>query len=222
MKKWNILKALLAVFVASQFMISCKTSDDVVSGKLLQKRKYTKGYHVSNAKHKDNRTATVENFKAEEAVATKQDSKKPVTRIEPENDNNNTVIEPENELTAKADEPVAEKKEKVASDFPGSRILGVRIPFLKKETVDAVDKAQPADSGTLALVSFILGVCSLVFLWVPYLGLITPVFALAAIILAAVGWDDGNIFAVLGLVFGILWFFLFLIVLIAFASLFAF
>lgn len=46
MNKFNI-----AVIAASLLISSCSTSNDVVSGNFIQKRKYTKGFYVSKKSH---------------------------------------------------------------------------------------------------------------------------------------------------------------------------
>ena len=40
-------KSLLGLFVATMLIVSCASSDQVVSNKLIQKRKYTKGFFVN-------------------------------------------------------------------------------------------------------------------------------------------------------------------------------
>ena len=49
MKKFQILN-VISVFLILVFVSSCKTSSDVVSNGLIQKRKYTKGYYVKSIK----------------------------------------------------------------------------------------------------------------------------------------------------------------------------
>lgn len=49
MKKFQIFN-VISVFLIMVIVSSCKTSSDVVSNSLIQKRKYTKGYYVHSPK----------------------------------------------------------------------------------------------------------------------------------------------------------------------------
>ena len=49
MKNFLTLKSISGLFVASMILVSCAQSDQVVSNKLIQKRKYNKGFFINKA-----------------------------------------------------------------------------------------------------------------------------------------------------------------------------
>lgn len=87
MKKIQIFQAI-TVFLILIFVSSCKTSSDVVSNGLIQKRKYTKGYYVkSNKQTKSKKEKRIVSKSIEEQVvanipAIQPDVRTEVVRIE--------------------------------------------------------------------------------------------------------------------------------------------
>lgn len=56
------MKKILAIVTLSVLIISCKTSNDVVSNSLFQKRKYNKGWFVNSKKNVSNKKSITKNF----------------------------------------------------------------------------------------------------------------------------------------------------------------
>lgn len=63
------LKSLLTGLVAVVLMFSCATSNDVVSGRFIQKRKYNDGFYIANGK-RFNKTDKVKTDQNDELVYT--------------------------------------------------------------------------------------------------------------------------------------------------------
>ena len=63
------MKKIISISIALAIISSCTTSNQVVSSKMFQKRKYQKGWHINNSKKLDKSTEVNKN----EAVAQNED-----------------------------------------------------------------------------------------------------------------------------------------------------
>ena len=54
MKNFLTFKSISGLFIASMILVSCAQSDQVVSNKLIQKRKYNKGFFINKASNTEN------------------------------------------------------------------------------------------------------------------------------------------------------------------------
>ena len=71
----KLIKSILGVAVIAAILVSCSTSDKVVSGKFIQKRKYNKGLHVNlKGKMKKPDSVTLAKTSARKAKATKAEA----------------------------------------------------------------------------------------------------------------------------------------------------
>lgn len=100
------LKSLLTGLVAVVLMFSCATSNDVVSGRFIQKRKYNDGFYIANGK-RFNKTDKVKTDQNDELVYT--DSKTETTKEAPVK--NGAPVELQNNVPASEPLIIAETPE---------------------------------------------------------------------------------------------------------------
>jgi uncharacterized membrane protein YqaE (UPF0057 family) len=94
-------KKLLLIAIVGSFLFSCSTSNNVVSSKLFQKRKYQKGWHV-NSTNKIDRVKKAEKTEYEEGLVAQNE------RVEDEPVQKNERTETKKEVTIQATENKAE------------------------------------------------------------------------------------------------------------------
>lgn len=212
----TFFKVLLALLVISQVMVSCKTSDDVVSNKWIQKRKYNKGFYVNNPINKKKETAPVTDELAENKAETaehKSDSKtsaeayleKAANKQPNQTDllSSNKGTEPSK--TKSVNEPkLTTIESSVDDEFKlQSPSIGPGSSF---ESPNSITDTQSSD--VMAILGFVFGLLSLLLCW----SIAGPLLALLGIIFSLIGWDGGNTLAVLGLVFSIITLLLYVVV----------
>ena len=92
------MKKIIALFLAIIFLASCSTSNNVASNKLIQKRKYKKGWHV-NSTQKIEKTANSEEVAYTDEVESKEESEPESTVAEDQTtETTNTEDNPESDL----------------------------------------------------------------------------------------------------------------------------
>ena len=221
--KYTINKLLLAVFAIGLLMSACKTSNDVVSKNLIQKRKYNKGYHVNKApKTQDSRTALYSEVEQNKASENEGNALTTFVTSDAQKDKKNTT-KTENELLASTDKSDV-KTAKSVQEAPAKKVDNrfLTSPFVKwpapvAERTDKTNQSESTgDTNIMGLLGFVFGILGLLLCWT----IIGPVLALVAIIFSAIGWNDGDTFAILGLVFGIVTILLWLVVSLLIASIF--
>lgn len=85
MKKLNFI---LGLIILISVLLSCSTSNNVVNGNLVQKRKYNKGYHLNI---KDKTSSSKDFAKSEQPMAIQQESSK--SNIAKAEGENNSIVE---------------------------------------------------------------------------------------------------------------------------------
>lgn len=218
--KCTINKLLLAVFAIGLLMSSCKTSNDVVSSNLIQKRKYNKGYHVNKApKSKDSRKALYSEIQQNKAGENKGNLLTEFVTSDVKKTKKNAT-KTENELlasTGKSNVKTAKSVQEIPAKKVDNRFLTGPVvkwpvlPFAKRAEKTDRSKSAGGDMSIMAILSFVFGLVGLITIFLTLIGVL---LCIAAIIFAAIGWNDGDIFAILGLVFGAVGVLLFLILLI--------
>jgi uncharacterized membrane protein YqaE (UPF0057 family) len=83
------MKKIISILVALAVIASCTTSNQVVSNKLFQKRKYQKGWHINNSKKLDKSTGV---DKKEETVAQNQEIEVDQENVSIVSENQKTVV----------------------------------------------------------------------------------------------------------------------------------
>ena len=98
------MKKIISIAIAAIILASCSTSNDVVSNKLFQKRKYQKGWHVNSSKKIDKSTKVDES----EAVAGLNQEEKENPSSVSVNENTTVPVAPVKNVT-----PETEKTQEV-------------------------------------------------------------------------------------------------------------
>ncbi len=135
MKNFLTLKSILGLFVASMLLVSCAQSDQVVSNKLIQKRKYNKGFFVSKVSKSDNL--------AEKKVleSSKSDSEAAAEEV-PTIVNYSTAQASANEPTPVINIEIEVKKEETAAVEIKSSIATKLVTRKLEKLIEKADKAQ--------------------------------------------------------------------------------
>jgi len=213
MKKFQIFQTI-AVFLILIFVSSCKTSSDVVSNGLIQKRKYTKGYYVKSIKKNKTKheklviSKSIEEQAIENIPAIQPDVRTEMARVE----------------TSKSDKTSKQKRKSLNDDRiaitlkdilgESKNVTSKKLAKLNQKIARKFSQQDPPIQNytpptkkleVLGLVSFISGIISL---------LIAPIFfGVAAIILSVIslvkfsnnpGKYKGKGWAIVGLVLGII------------------
>ena len=209
---YGFFRVIVFLPVMVVLLFSCSTSDKVISSRMFQKRKYTKGYFVNVPSHHNK---TLHN----KDIYGKTDSYADLS-VNDKNEKQSDLTE--NDLLniqASADEnfiPVAEKKTgKIIVNVPKQK----KSVSLKKENkqnktyrkVKTSVKPKPDKQGysTMAILGFILSFIALpsvfIYLYLPIiLGLVGALLSLIGLLRSVIKNDKkGKFFAIAGIVLGI-------------------
>jgi hypothetical protein len=218
--KFKSLMSYSFLLVIGSLVYSC-TSEKVVSDQLFQKRKYRSGFHLNLAKHK--KADPAENYSKKERAndADRMAANSEAVKAEEKAAEAQTDLTAKNPTTVLLPKAVKKRIRKASKDL-------VAHPDILSEVIKNTSQTgmleSPNVSGegntlilpkpgkimdgsdTFALLSFIFGICALVFLFIPYIGLLTFLLGPAAIVFGFMGLSASARWqAILGLILGFLW-----------------
>lgn len=225
-----ITSLISSMILLSLLMISsCKPSQDVASGKLLQKRKYTKGYHFRLPAQHEKKLAKLESPKSElrkNSLKSQTHFSIPAAHAESHFDETlsaNITISPAN-IQTPAEHLSIEKTFESSGRTEHrieKKIQKIEQKILKLQAEDPYVAADQ-DINIFAILGFvfsILGILLLVLLGFPFfmalLGIIFSAIGLAQI---NKGKGKGKAFAIVGLILGIITILLFWAVIVLIAA----
>jgi len=172
----KLIKSILGVAVIAAILVSCSTSDKVVSGKFIQKRKYNKGLHVNlKGKMKKPDAVTLAKTSARKATATKAEA--PVAtaqEVQAEVAIKNAVAEVASPSSQTKVEEVAAAESVVAD--PSMKKVEKKIQKKLKKSIEKKSKASPTPAGgksqLIALIlCFVAGVLGIHRFYLGYIGI---------------------------------------------------
>jgi hypothetical protein len=203
-------KSVFFLAIISVILTSCKTSNDVYTSSVIQKRKYTKGYHLNNKLNKKYQETTETELDFQLADVDESE-----TLYENESLESNSSEEIAFENNQLLDETIVYdelNEENIQSEVPTSKLidafdkikpnLGVKSGKLVRKLNDKSSTASPAFNGgdvmsimslAFGAISIILGFYSLLLLsMLSFFTFIATIYAFVALV-----------FSVLSIIFGI-------------------
>lgn len=201
MKK--LFLSLLSIII---ILSSCKITNEVASSRNISKRKHLKGYHLNSKLLSINKKGQ---FELNEKSESEKIKKIETLKLNLEADNKKELNLKTFTLTDKLDKtPLSEKispdKEKSPLIFSKKEIKSLNKSLNKTLKPKIKSEGEPGD--TAALLSLIFAASGFLFMWLPFVGVLSILLLPAGLIFGFFGLKSksNKVMAILGLIFSAL------------------